>query len=157
MAQPARQTPGVTRLVGLFVFMVTAALFAGAAVNAVLAGIDDLVDAATAFAYAVATVAALAMLIDTYDLWIRGRRFPVKTARGVRSVVTIATLGALASILLTREISLLVYLGPALILYYVVARAQARPAGTSALSSTTRSSAAGTAKARQRRGGKKRR
>ena len=154
MAQPARQKLGVARLVGLFVFLVTAALFAGAAVNVVLAGVGDMVDAATAFSYAVAAVAALAMLIDTYDLWVRGRTFSPKTARGVRSVVMIATLGALASILLTRNVSLVVFLGPALILYYAVARsvAEGRPRVTAP---TTRSS--GTVRARQRRGGKKRR
>jgi hypothetical protein len=143
-------------MVGLVVFMVTAALFAGAAMNAVLAGIGDMLAAAAAFAYAVAAVAALAMLIDTYDLWVRGRRFSPKTARGVRSVVMIATLGAVASILLTRHISLLVYLGPALIVYYAVARAQPR-VGTGGASPAAASRSSGGAKARQRRGGRKHR
>jgi hypothetical protein len=156
MAQPGRQTIGMTRLAGLFVFMVTAALFSAAAVNLVIAGLDDLLDVAAAFAYAVAAVAAFAMLIDTYDLWVRGRSFSTKVARGLRSVVMIAALGAVASILLTSNISLIVYLGPALILYYAVARAQQRP-GTSGTSPAASPRSSGGARTRQRRGGRKRR
>jgi hypothetical protein len=160
--QPVRQGIGATRLIGLFVFMVTAALFAGAAVNGILAGIEDVIGASKVFAYVCATVAALAMLFDAYDLWVRGRRLPPKTAKGLRNIVMIATLGALASILLTREVSLIVYLGPALILYYMVARMQTQaghraPAARNSSGRSMGGASSGGAKARQRRGGRKRR
>ena len=158
MAQPARQTVGVARMLGLFVFVATAALFAGGAVNVLLGGLDVQFAVATAFAYLVAAVAAGAMLIDCYDLWVLGRRMSEKTVRNLRRTVLIAMLGSLASIMLTRNLSLVVLIGPSLILYYAVTR---KPAGTG--SGVGRPAAgggsrpAGAPKARQRRGGRKRR
>ncbi|HTX68352.1 MAG TPA: hypothetical protein VMH50_04315 [Thermoleophilia bacterium] len=164
MARQARQTTGLTRMLGLFLFVVTAALFAGAAVNLLIAGVGSYVAVATAFAYAVAAVAAVVMLIDTYDLWIRGRQMSAKTVRLVQRTVFIAVLAALASILLTRNSSLVILMGPSLILYYVVARSQGR-AGTTGGAATAAQAPgrqqsgrqASTARARQRRGGRKRR
>ena len=77
MAQPAPKTTttGLPQMIGLFVFVATAAIFLGALANRVLAGMHTPQEFAVAFSYLVAVVALVVMFVDVYDLWVRGRRF----------------------------------------------------------------------------------
>ena len=158
MAQPTRQATNIPQMIGLFVFVATAAIFGGALVNAVLAGLGTVQEFAIAFAYLVAIVALVAMFLDVYDLWIRGRRFTPKGARSLRMVVLVAILGSMAATLLGKNMSLVIFLMPSVLVYYMTMRpAAATTHGASSGRGRTVSTSSSTSKARQRRGGKKRR
>ena len=152
--------PGLTvpHALGLFVYVATAALFAGAAINRVVAGLGDVQAAAMAFSSAAAAVAALAMMVDAYDLWVRGRLMNAATVKGIRSIVFIAVLAALATTMLGRDLSLVLYLGPAIIIYFLMARQRSglAPSRRDAAPRAGAAVARPAAKSRQRRGGKKR-
>jgi hypothetical protein len=157
--QPTRLRLTVPHALGLCVFVATAALFAGAAINRVVAGLGDVQAMAIAFSDAASAVGALAMSFDAYDLWVRGRLMNAATVRGIRSIVFVAVLAALATTMMGRDLSLVLYLGPAIVIYFLMARqsgglaAQRRDAAPRAGSTAAARPAA---KSRQRRGGKKR-
>ena len=98
-----------------------------------------------------AALAALTMTIDSFDLWMRGRRITAFSVRMVHSLVFVALLVAVVLSVVTRTPGLLLVLTPALVIYlFPVMRPQpasrpgpARGGGRSQ-------------PRRQRRGGKKR-
>jgi UDP-N-acetylmuramyl pentapeptide phosphotransferase/UDP-N-acetylglucosamine-1-phosphate transferase len=167
VAQPApKSTTGVPQMIGLFVFVATAAIFLGALANQVLAGLHTVQQFAVAFSYVVAVVALVVMFVDVYDLWVRGRRFNKAQARGLRMIVLVAILGSMATTLLGRNMTLVIFLMPSIIIYYMTMRpapSSRRAAGGGA---TTRGATGGGGtsgagrsggKSRQRKGGKKHR
>jgi uncharacterized membrane protein YgcG len=152
-------------MIGLFVFVATAAIFLGALANGVLAGLHTVPQFAVAFSYLVAIVAVVAMLVDVYDLWVRGRRFDKATTRGIRMIVLVAILGSTAATLLGRNMTLVIFLMPSIIIYYMTMRPAPSASRRAAQGgATTRGGAGGGgatggggSKSRQRRGGKKHR
>jgi len=96
-----------------------------------------------------AAVAALAMTIDAFDLWMLGRRITQFSVRMVHSLVFVSMLAAFALSILSGTSGLLLVVAPALVVYlFTVLKsqpaAQSRPAGGK-----------GGGSGRQRRGGKK--
>jgi hypothetical protein len=146
----------IPQLIGLFVYVATAAIFSGALANIVLAGPDTVQEFAVAFSYLVAIVALVVMFIDIYDLWIRGRRLSKAATRGMKMVVMVAIVGSMATALLGGNTTLVIFLLPSIIIYYMTMRPQ--PATTRGVSSGRRAgTTSAPSKSRQRRGGKKRR
>ena len=105
-----------------------------------------------------AAVAALAMTVDSFDLWMLGRRVSAFSVRMVHSLVFVSILAAIVMSLITRTPGLLLVTAPALVIYLftvmkpqprVGARAEPRSAGRAAGRTQPRSG-------RQKRGGKKR-
>ncbi len=165
--QPARPRLRAAQAAGLTVFLATAAILSGLLFTRLVAGLGDLEAAAAAFSTACATVAAFAMLIDAIDLWVRGRRMTVHTVKLVRSLVFVAVLAALAASIFGGNALVGLALSPALFVYLYIARRSPAPllrsrrasggdAGRSHQGGAS-GSAQRPAKARQRRGGKKRR
>ena len=98
-----------------------------------------------------AAVAALTMTIDSFDLWMLGRRITASSVRMVHSLVFVAILVAVVLSVVTRTPGLLLVMTPALVIYlFTVMRPQAasRPGPARAGGSSRRG--------RQKRGGKKR-
>ncbi len=98
-----------------------------------------------------AAVAAFVMMVDSFDLWMRGRRITAYSVRMVHSLVFVTILVAVVLSLVTRTPGLLLVMTPALVVYLLtVLRPQApsgpRPVGRGA----------GSRSGRQKRGGKKR-
>jgi hypothetical protein len=160
VAQPAsKTTTGVPQMIGLFVFVATAAIFLGALANQVLAGLHTVQQFAVAFSYLVAVVALVVMFVDVYDLWVRGRRFDKAKARGLRMIVLVAILASMATTLMGRNMTLVIFLMPSIIIYYVTMRPAPSASRTAAQGAAGRgaTSRAGTSrsKSRQRKGGKK--
>jgi len=160
VAQPAAKGIAIPQMIGLFVFVATAAIFLGALANRVLAGLHDVQQFAVAFSYLVAVVAVVVMFLDVYDLWVRGRRFNRAQARSLRMIALVAILGSMAATLLGRNMTLVIFLMPSVLIYYMTMRPQ--PAAGSRAASRGGGAPAGGrtsggAKSRQRRGGKKRR
>jgi uncharacterized membrane protein YgcG len=126
----------------------------------VLAGLHDLQQFAVAFSYLVAILAVAVMFVDVYDLWVRGRRFSKATARSLRMIVLVAILGSMATTLLGKNMTLVIFLMPSILIYYMTMRpapaASRRTAqgGATTRGATTRGGSGG-GKSRQRKGGKK--
>ena len=98
-----------------------------------------------------AAVAALTMTIDSFDLWMLGRRITASSVRMVHSLVFVAILVAVVLSVVTRTPGLLFVMTPALVIYlFTVMRPQ--PASRSGPARAGGSSRRG----RQKRGGKKR-
>lgn len=98
-----------------------------------------------------AAVAALSMTIDSFDLWMLGRRITAFSVRMVHSLVFVAILVAVVLSVVTRTPGLLLVMTPALVIYlFTVLRPQqaSRPGPARAGGSSRRG--------RQKRGGKKR-
>ena len=98
-----------------------------------------------------AALAALTMTIDSFDLWMLGRRITAFSVRMVHSLVFVALLVAVVLSVVTRTPGLLLVMTPALVIYlFTVMRPQpaSRPGPARAGGSSRRG--------RQRRGGKKR-
>jgi len=98
-----------------------------------------------------AALAAFTMMIDSFDLWMRGRRITAFSVRMVHSLVFVAILVAVVLSVVTGTPGLLLVMTPALVIYlFTVLKPQAasgpRPA---ARGGSSRSG-------RQKRGGKKR-
>jgi hypothetical protein len=153
-------------MIGLFVFVATAAIFLGALANQVLAGLHTVQQFAVAFSYLVAVVALVVMFVDVYDLWVRGRRFDKATTRGIRMIVLVAILGSTAATLLGRNMTLVIFLMPSIIIYYMTMRPAPSASRGAAQGATGRGASGGTSRAasggggsksRQRKGGKKHR
>ena len=165
MAQPApKTTTGVPQMIGLFVFVATAAIFLGALANQVLAGLHTVPQFAVAFSYLVAVVALVVMFVDVYDLWVRGRRFNKAQSRGLRMIALVAILGSTAATLLGRNMTLVIFLMPSIIIYYMTMRpAPSASRRVAQGGATTRGATGGGgvtgggSKSRQRKGGKKHR
>ncbi len=166
MAQPAPKTTttGIPQMIGLFVFVATAAIFLGALANQVLAGLHTVPQFAVAFSYLVAIVAIVAMFVDVYDLWVRGRQFDRATTRGIRMIVLVAILGSTAATLLGKNMTLVIFLMPSIIIYYMTMRPAPSASRRAAQGgATTRGvtggggATGGGSKSRQRKGGKKHR
>lgn len=98
-----------------------------------------------------AALAALTMTIDSFDLWMLGRRITAFSVRMVHSLVFVALLVAVVLSVVTRTPGLLLVMSPALVIYlFTVMRPQ--PA-----SGSGPARAGGRAQPRrQKRGGKKR-
>jgi hypothetical protein len=149
----------------LTIFLGTAAFLTALLITLLLRGVGSYEVVAAAFSTACAAVAAFVMLIDAADLWVRGRRITPLSVKRMRMLVFVAVLGALAASMIGQNVMLVVILGPAMVTYLFIARK--RPAGSYATRQAASRSRAGgsggqpassgTAKARQRRGGKKRR
>jgi hypothetical protein len=150
------------------VFVVTGALLTGLALNMAFSGLDSMKIVAATFSTACAAVAAITMLIDAADLWVRGRRMTPYSVKMFRSLVFIAVLGAVAGSLMGGNVLVIFFLAPSMVVYLFVARRPPAPAprarggsGASSGSGGSGGAASGgsgsAARARQRRGGKKRR
>lgn len=97
-----------------------------------------------------AGLAALVMMIDSFDLWMLGRRITAFSMRMVHSLVFVAILVAVVFSLVTKTPGLLLVMTPALVIYlFTVLRPQpaSRPGPGGGGSSR---------RGRQKRGGKKR-
>ncbi len=139
------------------VFLVTAALLTGTAIRLILAVPDNLQEAALGFGVVCASVAAIAMLIDAIDLWARGRRMTAQGQKMIRLLVLIAIFGALAMSVLGRGGGVIAYLMPALVIYLFMAPRRSRSAAAEGRPAAPSSQRSTPVRARQRRGGKKRR
>ena len=165
--QPARPSLRAAQAIGLTVFFATATILSALLITRLTAGLGSLQAAAAAFSTACAAIAAFAMLADAMDLWVRGRRMTVHSVKMVRSLVFVAVLAALAASILGGNALVGLVLSPALFTYLFISRRSTVPLAGSRRApggSTTRGVRGGTsgraatpAKARQRRGGKKRR
>ena len=150
-------------MVGMFVLVATAAIFLGALANRVLAGMHTPQEFAVAFSYLVAVVALVVMFVDIYDLWVRGRRFNAGTTRGLRMIVLVAILASMATTLMGKNMTLVIFLMPSIIIYYMTMRPEPSGSRRAAQSTTGRgasgrgASSGGSSKSRQRKGGKKHR
>ena len=102
---------------------------------------DSLQTAAAAFSTLCAAVAAVAMLIDAADLWVRGRKMTPYGVRMIRSLVFIAVLGALAGSMLGGNSLVVLFLAPSMIVYLFIARK--RPAGSYATAPSSRGGSGG--------------
>lgn len=98
-----------------------------------------------------AAVAALTMTIDSFDLWMLGRRITAFSVRMVHSLMFVAILVAVVLSVVTRTPGLLLVMTPALVIYlFTVMRPQAASRqGPARGGGNSR-------RGRQKRGGKKR-
>jgi hypothetical protein len=130
-------------------------------VNLIVKWPTTLAEVSVVFATACALIAALGMLIDAVDLWIRGRRMTPQAVTMIRSLVFVAVLGALASAMLGKSTVIIIYLMPAMIIYLLISRRRpataAAAGGSRSGSAGARSGGPGATKSRQRKGGKKHR
>ena len=102
-----------------------------------------------------AAVAALAMTIDSFDLWMLGRRVSAFSVRMVHSLVFVGILAAIVLSLVTRTPGLLLVTAPALVIYlFTVMKPQPR-AGAGPRPGGQAAGRAQSQSGRQRRGGKK--
>jgi hypothetical protein len=161
--------PGIRsgQAIGLTVFLVTAAFLTALLGSRITSLFDGLQAAAAWFSTLCAVVAAFGMLIDAVDLWVRGRTMVARTVRMIRMLVFIAVLGALAASLVGENSLVIPILLPSMLIYFFISRRRPvdAPAGATVARGSsgarggpaTRPASSGSAKARQRRGGKKRR
>lgn len=156
VTQQEPKVAGIPQMVGLFVFVATAAIFLGALTNTVRAGLQTQQQFAMAFSYLVGTLAVVVMFVDVYDLWVRGRRLSRGASRGLRMIALVAILGSMAATVLGRDLSLVIFLMPAVIIYYLTMRPRAATT-RGARSGRRPAPTASAPKSRQRRGGRKRR
>ncbi|MEI6724908.1 MAG: hypothetical protein WCN81_01645 [Actinomycetes bacterium] len=163
MPQPTRARLTVPHVLGLFVFVVTAAVFASMFIARLFAGLGSLEAIASAFSLLVAIVACFAMLVDAVDAWVNGRSMTPHGRRMTRSLVTVALVGSLAAAVLARQIPSMIVLGPALVIYLFIARESLSPkrgrGSRPPLAGPGAPTAAGKSvqRSRQRPGGKKHR
>ena len=164
--QPAMRGIRAAEALGLTIFLATAAVLTALFITWLPRSFESLQTAALQFSTLCAMVAAFAMLWDAFDLWVRGRRMTPHGVRLVRSLVFVAVIGALATSILGKNNSLVLYLAPAMVTYLFIARrrpADYSPAAGKAGSGGARStgssggSGSGASRSRQRRGGKKHR
>jgi len=159
--QPAK--PGIRALeaFALTIFLVTAVLLTGLLVLGLGTVFSSPRTAAAWFSTLCAVAAAVLMLIDAVDLWVRGRTMTPRGVKLLRSLVFVVVLGALVVSLVGGNALVVPLLAPAIIAYLFIARR--RPAGSARVRGTARAGSGGSgatsssAKSRQRRGGKKRR
>lgn len=159
MPEPARPGIRFAQAAGLTVFLATAALLVSLVLTRLVAGIGSLQAAAVAFSTAAGAIACIAMLLDAIDLWLRGRRMTPYSVKMFRSLVFVAVLGALAGSVLGGNSLLLLLLGPSMVIYFFIVRRPNTVSSAPGRVSQRRpqSSTPGSARSRQRRGGKKHR
>jgi len=142
----------VLRSLGLTILFMTA-IAAGTLAITVLSGdaIEGWRRPLVALSLLLLAVAALVMMIDAFDLWIRGRRITAFSARMVNSLVFVAILVAVVLSVVTKTAGLLLVLTPALFIYLFTVM---RPRAASAPGPAHAGGSPG--RGRQKRGGKKR-
>jgi len=157
--QPARPGIRLGQALGLTVFLVTAAFLTALLGSRITSVFTSLPATAAWFSTLCATVASFAMLIDAIDLWLRGRSMAARTVKLVRLMVFIAILGSLAASFVGGNSLVIPILMPSMFVYLFISRTRPAdaPAGATAVRGGPAPRSGGTAKARQRRGGKKRR
>ena len=161
--QPAKPGIRVLEALGLTVFLATAAFLTALFLTGLGHVFDSLETAAAAFSTLCATIAAFVMLIDAADLWVRGRKMSPYAVKMFRSLAFVAVLGALAGSLLGGNSLVIPLLGPAMVIYLLIARKRpaaryaTAPGGARGGSGGGRTASAPPTKARQRKGGKKHR
>lgn len=157
--QPARPGIRIGQALGLTVFLVTAAFLTALLGSRITTLFDSLPATAAWFSTLCATAASFAMLIDAIDLWLRGRTMAARTVKLVRMLVFIAILGALAASLVGENSLVIPILMPSMFIYLFLSRRRPTdaPAGASMGRGGSAPRSGSGAKARQRRGGKKRR
>jgi hypothetical protein len=149
----------ILRSMGLTVMLMTAAACALLAVslangNTVQGWRQPLV----VLSLILAAVAALTMTIDSFDLWMLGRRVSAFSVRMLHSLVFVAILAAIVMSLITRTPGLLLVTAPALVIYlFTVMKPQPQPrAGAGPRPGGRAAGRAQPQSGRQKRGGKKR-
>jgi hypothetical protein len=150
----------VPHALGLFVIVATAAALVAVLINRVANGLGSLEAASVAFSLVVATVACFAMLVDAVDSWVMGGTMTPHGRRMNRSLVSVALFAAVATALLGGALQLMLILGPALVIYLLIARqalSSARAARGGAAESAPAAARGSAPRARQKRGGKKHR
>ena len=161
MPQPTRPGISVPHALGLFVFVATAAVLAMFLITRVTQGLGSLAAIATAFSLLVAVIACFAMAFDAVDAWVKGGAMPPHGRRMLRSLVSVALIGAVAAAVLGGNLQLMLALVPSLVIYLFIARDSLRfltgPADRAAAGPAPAAQSASAARSRQRRGGKKRR
>jgi hypothetical protein len=164
MTQQAPKTTGIPQMIGLFVFVGTAAFFIAALANVVLAGLGDVQQWAVAFSYLVAVMALVVMFLDVYDLWVRGRKFSSQAARSFRMIALVAIIASMAATLMGKNTVLVILFMPSVLIYYMTMRPTPSASRRTAQGATGRASGGGASRAgsgggksRQRKGGKKHR
>ncbi len=148
--------------VGLAVYVATAALLAAVLVNLIVSWPTTLQEISVAFATVCALVAAVGMLFDAVDLWVRGRTMTPQAVRMIRFMVFVAVIGALATAMLGKSTAVVIYLMPAMIIYLLISRRRPAPATagvprSGSVGARSGGSSSGATKSRQRKGGKKHR
>ena len=154
--QPARPTIRAGQALGLTVFFATATFLMALLVARIGSAFVSPQTAGASFSTLCASVAAVAMLVDAVDLWLRGRTLSPRAVRLLRGIVFVAVLGALAASFVGENSLVIPILAPVLLIYLFIARRRPAhgPGGAGRGVSSVRS---GTAKSRQRRGGRRRR
>ena len=164
---PAKRGIRAGQALGLAVFLVSAILLTALFITGLGSAFDSLQRTAASLSALSAAVAAFAMFIDAVDLWVRGRKMTPYGVKMVRSLIFVAVLVALLTSLVGGDSLMAVILAPSMVVYLFIARR--RPAGPYAAATARggpRSGGSGpsgtraggsSSKARQRRGGKKRR
>jgi hypothetical protein len=164
--QPAKPGIRAGQALGLTVFLATAVFLTAVFITRAGVMFVSLQTAAAAFSTLCAAVAALLMLVDGADLWLRGRKMAPRTVRNLHVLVFAAVFGALVASLFGGNSLVIPILVPSMIAYLFIARRSSAPAaaasgrrtGSGAARVTSgRTTGTTTAKARQRRGGKKHR
>ena len=134
------------RSLGLTLLVVTGVVLLGLGYGYVSGGEGDgWKQVVSALALLVAAVAVFAMLADTIDFWMRGRRMTAYSLKMTRSLVFVTMIVAVGLSLLGGTPGLLLVMSPALMVYlFGVVRGTETPLRP-----------ASPAQRRQRRGGKK--
>jgi hypothetical protein len=157
--QPARPTIRLGQAAALTLFVATLAILTGLFFTFVPRASLTTQNIALLLSTLCAIVATFGMGWDAIDLWLRGRKMTPYSVKMFRSMVFVAVIGALATSFVARTTAPVLILAPSMFVYLFVSR---RPAAGGA--ATQRSAASGgartgtvsSARARQRRGGKKR-
>ena len=152
MSQEPTFTQLMPRSIGVTVFFMTAVAAATLAYTVSSGGaIGGRRQTLVVISLLLAAVAALTMTVDSFDLWMLGRRIPALVVRIVHWLVFVAVVAAAAVSVVARTPGLLLVMIPAVGIY-LFATMRRQPA--------TRRRAAGregsARRARQKRGGKKR-
>jgi hypothetical protein len=151
----------VLRSVGLTIMLMTAVFFGMLTVSYSTAKYaEGWRQALIVLSLVLAVVATLAMLADSFDLWMLGRRITAFSVRMIHSLVFVSVLAAVVLSLVTRTSGLLLVLTPTLVLYlFTVVKPPARAGSGSRAAPRSGARAPGGSRSqsgRQRRGGKKR-
>ncbi|NLE21417.1 MAG: hypothetical protein GX624_01350 [Actinobacteria bacterium] len=153
--QPARPTIRVGQALALTVFFASATFLMALFVSGIGSASDSLQTAGASVSTLCAALAAGAVLVDAVDLWLRGRALSPRTVGLLRIVVLVAMLGALVASFVGENPLVIWILVPVLFIHLFIIRRRPEQGGAGRSVSGVRSG--GTAKSRQRRGGRKRR
>ncbi len=165
---PAQPSTGarLARSAGLTVFLATGLMLLALVITRIAGGLGSVQAIAVALSTFAGAVACLAMLIDAFDLWARGRRMTAYSQKMFHSLVFVAVLVALGVSIIGRNSLLLLIMAPSLVIYFFIVRKPVRAGSATPRSargatrggpSRQSGSRSGSSGARQRRGGRKRR